>query len=273
MLVDSVVDWAGYYLVKDIQSQLEAPLLFLECQTGTLLEALDVNLEPQATATDDFFSSLRERIIRDSPGYLSFVYNKSGNHWAPCIVDLQRALVFEGDSMGQPPMPELVKRIAFALGRPYHPWSLVSLPIATQNSTLDCGIISINAIHRFFASDVPEWVASDSRRARLEWIDRRIQDHLASQNQVSSILICPMLFIEMLTVTVALLFCSFPMSPNLQRSSVLFPLRPDSQRLLLSDERLLPKLLHLPQQQLPRLYTNPSTPMPYLTPCSIVLHL
>jgi Ulp1 family protease len=177
-LGESIIDDEGLYVMQYVNS-LASPtrqrLHLLECYFG-------VELEQKYRNDDRFSTSFCSALPSPLPECVAFIYNKIDSHWAACVIDIDRRIVFEGDSLGYAPMASLRTKIGWLFRDliPEDAWTFQGLSISRQPAgrSGSCGIVAMNAIERFMIPSAPVWVHAKAREWRGTWIQRRLRDHL-----------------------------------------------------------------------------------------------
>lgn len=148
-------------------------------------EALQVNSDVPGLAeyAETTFERLRQQLLEEDPEYLAFVCLKRRIHWAPCIIALDSKIVYEGDSAGWDPIPDLLTRIKSALGGSNVKsavWSLKHINVVQQGNSWDCGVVAVNAIETFLDPAARAWTPSLSYQFRHDLFAQLVRTHLLS---------------------------------------------------------------------------------------------
>lgn len=186
---ERVLDARAYQLMQQSKRRSDCPTVFtLPAVFHTQL----TNAYRDNRLSKDL-KDIRDSLLIDSPDFLGFVFNKSGSHWATCIVSLKERVVQQGDSLRWTPDEAMLAKLQWFLGDvtdTQGKWieKPLSLPYQGGGSG-SCGIVALNAIEVIVDPDAKLWSQGESASFRRTWLRELLLHHLTairSEKTVSS---------------------------------------------------------------------------------------
>lgn len=189
-LTDTIVEAALHQASHRINHHLSGSgsrhrVLFANTNYGCTLKEPELNRSYQ-----NYPLAIAKQIQECNPRFLAFVYNKGGNHWAPCVIDLDCRRIYEGDSLGCKPMVNLCDRLSNVLGSCGNQdlaWTLHKMDVVPQVNNYDCSVVAVNAIEHFLDSTTPLWSLSQSIHYRQVWFYERVHEHVQQSCKIHAI--------------------------------------------------------------------------------------
>ena len=123
---------------------------------------------------------LHDSLLNQLPSFIAFVFNKSGVHWAPCIVSMEEHVIRQGDSLGWGGDQDLLAKLRWFLwdvAEVQGEWTEVPLVVPHQGSgSGSCGVVALSVIESFLA-EVPSWTKELALAIHMGWLGDFLHHH------------------------------------------------------------------------------------------------